>query len=114
MGPPLFCSGPSTGIVTVGALPLTVQLSSLRIKLLPMDVRVPAQSLNVDTQPSARSKRVSRFPAMMVFWKLKVLSEALKTPPPIPMPVKFASARLSVIVTLNKITVPGLKFWLWL
>ena len=50
---------------------------------------------------------VSKFPARIVFWKLKV--PELKIPPPVPVPLKSASDWLFVIVALNKFVVASLK-----
>ena len=59
VGPPLSCRGPNKGSATVSPLPLTVQLRT-RIKLLPFDVSVPAQSPNTGTHwPSPAMNSVS-------------------------------------------------------
>ena len=67
--------------------------------MLPFETIVPSHS---------PTPCVSKFPAKMVFWKVKVApaSSLLCTPPPTPMPFKAALDWLSVIVLLNELTVP--------
>ena len=89
VGPPLSCRGPRLGFPSIGALPLTVQ-SAIVIKLLPIELMIPSHSPAVATKMvlmggGAGMPTVSRFPAIMVFWKLNLAPEALKTPPPVPL-----------------------------
>ena len=101
--PPLFWSGPSWGAPSL-TKPVVVQAATVCIKLLPSGLIVPTQSSGT-LGLTALNTRLE-FPARIVFWKLKALPADTNTPPPAPFKSRSASAKLSVIVTLNKFTVP--------
>src|SRR5579884_154798 len=93
VNPPLFCNGPSKGLVLLrspGWVNAAAQLPSL-LRLLPCDVSLKEQLLTV-------------LLARIVFLRFKTLPgelEPLSTPPP-------ADAVLELIVALISVVVPGI------